>query len=155
LSDADDAIHTLDLAVIATSMSRLLPELAVAMGWAAVVSLEEGGHRSGTLVEVDGSDRGTFALVWRSPRPEALRSCADPDEATEHGACAVAAMLVEALTDLTIVERSRKGTGFDYWLGRRDDPRPCFRRRRGSKSRESGGATWPKFAGANDRSSPR
>lgn len=24
------------------------------------------------------------------------------------------------LTDLTIIERSRKGTGFDYWLGNQD-----------------------------------
>jgi hypothetical protein len=38
-------------------------------------------------------------------------------EATEYGACAIAILLVLDLTEFTVIERSRKGTGFDYWLG--------------------------------------
>jgi hypothetical protein len=29
----------------------------------------------------------------------------------------MAFLLILQLTDLTVIERSRKGTGFDYWLG--------------------------------------
>jgi hypothetical protein len=42
-------------------------------------------------------------------------------EATERGASAIAFLLMLQLTDYTVIERSRKGTGFDYWLGHKDD----------------------------------
>ena len=32
----------------------------------------------------------------------------------------VAILLILQLTTLTVIERSRKGTGFDYWLGSQD-----------------------------------
>jgi hypothetical protein len=38
-------------------------------------------------------------------------------EATEDGACAIAIMLMRKYTRLTVVQRSRKGSGIDYWLG--------------------------------------
>jgi hypothetical protein len=41
----------------------------------------------------------------------------DPDRATELGACAVAILLIRDLTGLTTIEQSRRGDGFDYWLG--------------------------------------
>jgi hypothetical protein len=47
---------------------------------------------------------------------------ADPDEAVEDGACAVAILLVRRITGRTKLELSRKGTGIDYWLGLPDDP---------------------------------
>jgi hypothetical protein len=30
-------------------------------------------------------------------------------------------MLITNLTDFTVIERSRRGTGFDYWLGIQDE----------------------------------
>ncbi len=30
-------------------------------------------------------------------------------------------MLLDKLTDFTVIERSRRGTGFDYWLGIKDE----------------------------------
>jgi hypothetical protein len=30
-------------------------------------------------------------------------------------------MLIRQLTQFTVIERSRKGTGFDYWLGSEDE----------------------------------
>jgi hypothetical protein len=43
------------------------------------------------------------------------------DEATEYGAMGLAMLLLIKLTKYTIVERSMKGPGFDYWLGDKDD----------------------------------
>ena len=37
--------------------------------------------------------------------------------ATEHGAYGIACLLILDLTGLTVIQRSRKGTGFDFWLG--------------------------------------
>ena len=45
---------------------------------------------------------------------------------TEHGAYGVAILLVLALTEYTIIERSRKGTGFDFWLGNNKNEENLF-----------------------------
>ena len=45
----------------------------------------------------------------------------DEESTTELGAYAVAFLLVLDLTDYTVIKRSRRGTGFDYWLGTGDD----------------------------------
>jgi hypothetical protein len=67
-----------------------------------------------------------FSLLWDPPSEQAKRCWADLEEATEYGAYGIAIVLVHELTQLTVVERSRKKTGFDYWLGDRDDPAPLF-----------------------------
>ena len=46
--------------------------------------------------------------------------------ATELGAYGVAILLVERATNLTVFERSRKGTGFDYWLAPKGTSAPLF-----------------------------
>jgi hypothetical protein len=131
MSLAAGTIPKLDLGRLPAAMEKLLPELAVAMAYAAAVCLEEEGHNPGALLGVwqadgDSSSARQFTLDWSRPTDEARRSWANPEEATEHGACAVAALLVEALTGLVILNRARRGTGFDYWLGRRDENPPLF-----------------------------
>jgi hypothetical protein len=65
-----------------------------------------------------------FSRIFTLVRPEVteqLRLCYnDPEEATEFGACGVAILVLLELTGLRVVERSRKDTGFDYWLGTRN-----------------------------------
>jgi hypothetical protein len=52
-----------------------------------------------------------------------MRRCwADDDEATEYGACGVAIVFMKALTGFSVVQRSWKTTGFDYWLGHDNSP---------------------------------
>jgi DICT domain-containing protein len=50
---------------------------------------------------------------------EALRSWNDEDEATEQGAAGIATLLANLELCLEVILRSRKRTGFDYWLGDR------------------------------------
>ena len=51
-----------------------------------------------------------------------MRRCwADLEFTTEQGAYGIAAVLMPTLTGLRFLERTRKGTGFDYWLGSEDD----------------------------------
>jgi len=47
-----------------------------------------------------------------------IRCYNDEESTTELGAYGVAFLLILDLTDYTIIKRSRKGTGFDYWLGK-------------------------------------
>jgi hypothetical protein len=56
-------------------------------------------------------------LLVSEPMQRAYR---DMQEATELGACGVAILVVRDITGHTAVERSVKGTGFDYWLGSGD-----------------------------------
>ncbi len=51
---------------------------------------------------------------------EGVRCWNDEEYTTEQAAYGVAFLLILQLTGLTVVERSRKGTGFDYWLGVQD-----------------------------------
>jgi hypothetical protein len=75
-------------------------------------------HVSGINLEVKGNLPGIFQLIWQDKvTPQMLNTWNDPEEATEEAACAIAFLLILALTEFTIIQRSRKGTGFDYWLG--------------------------------------
>jgi hypothetical protein len=49
------------------------------------------------------------------------RTWNDLEEAVEHGAYGLAALIIAEHTHLEVVERSRKGTGFDYWLGQKGE----------------------------------
>jgi len=50
-----------------------------------------------------------------------VRCYNDEEFATELGAYGVAFLLILDLTDYTIIKRSRRGTGFDYWLGKAEN----------------------------------
>ncbi len=96
------------------------------MAEAAAVCLHEQGHRSGVEMAVTGSYEGRFRLTWEPVTEQMIRTWADREFATETGAYGIAALIIEALTELTVIERSRKGTGFDYWLGPRASAVPLF-----------------------------
>lgn len=89
---------------------------------AAEVCLLHHGHHRRIQLTVDGDFIETFGLKWRVPTNQTRRSWADLQEATERGASAIAFLLMLELTDYTVIERSRKGTGFDYWLGKHEQP---------------------------------
>jgi hypothetical protein len=60
----------------------------------------------------------TINLHWKDEYNEQkARTYADMQYTTEHGAVCLSVMLTTTLTPYTVIERSRKGTGFDYWLG--------------------------------------
>ena len=92
------------------------------MAQAAVVCLDDQGHRSGVLLTIEGTFTAEFILSWSQRVTRANRRFwGDLEEATEQGAQAVAILLIRALTGFTIIERSRKGTGFDWRLGNEDN----------------------------------
>lgn len=89
---------------------------------AAVVCLDHEGHASGVELIVESAEKRKFSLLWSESVSEAARRFwNDLGEATHQGAYAAAILLVRSLTGLTVLERSRKGTGFDWWLGNDDN----------------------------------
>jgi len=97
------------------------PEIGGYFAQAAAVCFESQNHASGIRMTVDGDFDSIFIISWDNTTDQMRRSLADMQNATEFGAYGIAALIIENLTSLTIVEKSRKGTGFDFWLGEKDD----------------------------------
>ena len=105
------------LASLAAGMPGLTAAYGTVLAEAASVCLEERGHGSPAALVVDGDLDADFALHQLAVDAQMRRSHEDQERATEHGACGVAILAVRQLTGLTVLRQSRRGTGFDYWLG--------------------------------------
>jgi hypothetical protein len=93
---------------------------------AASVSFEAQGHQSPKTCAILGFVNHEHAVSW-SPIDDQTRRCwNDLQEAAEHGAYGIAALLIPKHTTYEVVERSRKGTGFDYWLGSKERANALF-----------------------------
>jgi hypothetical protein len=113
---------SLTLEDLSADFPHIPPECGTVLVQSAVLSLEGQDHKSGTLLTVEGSFNTTFQLLWSMDVTEAMRRYwNDPDEAAEQEAYALALLLLRALAGLTVLERSRKGTGFDWWLASEDN----------------------------------
>lgn len=88
---------------------------------AAMVCFEERSHPIESEMTVSGCFVEQFIVRRNQATEQMRRTWADDEVATEHGAYGIAALLIRELTPFTVVERSRKGTGFDYWLGMQKD----------------------------------
>ena len=113
-------MRMLSLMQLQAGCPALTPHRGGAMAEAAAVCLENQGH--GEAVEL--AVRGFFAEVFKLACPpvtaQMQRAYHDLPEAVEHGSYGIAILLVRELTGLTVVLRTRKGPGFDYWLGPAD-----------------------------------
>ncbi len=93
------------------------PKFGLALAEAAGVCLESQGHDIGVQLHVRGFLKSIFKLNWPPVNEQSRRTWNDPEVATEHGAMGIAVLLTKKATGYTVLERSRKGTGFDYWVG--------------------------------------
>ena len=99
-----------------------IPALTAAMGAvlaeAGGVCLESQGHSSGATLTVRGYADGSYTLTW-APVSEQARNLAynDAAKATEMGAEGIAVLIARAVIGYEVIRRSRRGDGFDYWLG--------------------------------------
>lgn len=117
-------VVTAKKAMSLTALAEGMPGLTAASGQvlaeAAAVCLEDRQHPSGVRLPRTGLMLEDLHVEW-PPVDELNRRCyADMQEATERGACGVAILVVKESTGMVVVERSKKGTGFDYWLGKAD-----------------------------------
>ena len=91
---------------------------------AATMCLENQSHEQGVEISVIGDIEATIQLSWEEANQQMRDSWNDLQEATEYGATCIAILLVQTLTDMRVTRRSPKRTGFDYWLGDKDDDFP-------------------------------
>ena len=123
-----DTPSALELPRLADGMPGISPTFGAALAEAASVCFAEEDHTTGVGLHVDGDFNHSFTVSWTLPLDpgQVRRTWADQEVTTEHGAYGVAALLVTELTEYTVTDRSRKGTGFDYWLGPKGSTQGLF-----------------------------
>lgn len=88
----------------------------------AVVCLCRQNHQSGVEMTCCGIKEQPEVLEWETVFTDQMdRSYNDQEDATENGAVCISILYALHHTDYTILQRSRKKTGFDYWLGKKGD----------------------------------
>lgn len=90
---------------------------------ACTVCLDNQSHSSGVELNLAASNGiQSLNLNWSTVvNDQVKRNWSDLQEATEYAATGIAIKLAETYSDSNCIERSSKGTGFDYWLGYEDD----------------------------------
>lgn len=104
----------IDLEELARGTACLTPAVCANLAEAAAVCLTTQKHEPGVALRVGGA---LVRVAWGPLDGRAADSHADPQEATEEGAVAVAIELIRRGTPFDVVRRSRKGPGFDWYLG--------------------------------------
>lgn len=108
----------LHLASLMEGIPALTPALGGTLAEAASVCFTNQGHGESCFLRVRWEAEQRAFTIHRLPVSEPMhRAYRDLQEATELGACGVAILVARDITGHTAVERSVKGTGFDYWLG--------------------------------------
>jgi hypothetical protein len=88
-----------------------------------VVCLTRHNHDcEGTSFKIFADTTKIIELAWDNIFDDQLeRTWADQVYATEHGAVCLSILLALHLTEYTVIEKSARKNGFDYWLGKKDD----------------------------------
>ena len=107
----------LNLNDLADGLPAITQPFGKVLAEAGGICLESQGHSQGALLQVTGDCHSRYALSWPPVTEQAQRCYNDPEVATEYGAVGLAVLLVKKEIGYEVVERSRRGTGFDYWMG--------------------------------------
>ncbi len=111
------------LASLIEGIPALTPALGGTLAEAAAVCLANQGHGERCLLQVRWQSEQRAFILHRPLVSEPMRRAyRDLQEATELGACGVAVLVAREITGHTAIERSVKGTGFDYWIGTFNSP---------------------------------
>ena len=110
-------IFRLDLCNLGDGLPAITPAWGTSLAEAGGVCLESQGHERGVELRLKGDRSSCYSLIWPEVTDQVLKCWNDSEVTTEHGAVGVAVLLVKREIGYSVVERSRKGTGFDYWIG--------------------------------------
>ncbi|WP_341731529.1 hypothetical protein [Microcoleus sp. EPA2] len=110
-------IQILNLQSLSQGLPAITPAFGAAIAEAGAICLTDEAHQPGVTLKVEGEFSTTFKLDWQPVTEQTRRCWNDEEYTTEQAAYGIAFLLILQLTNLTVIERSRKGTGFDYWLG--------------------------------------
>lgn len=103
-------------------IDSLTPNIMNFLAEAAVICLDNQGHKTGVSLEIEGGLKGRIILSWSTEVTTTMKDAwNDLQDMTEDGATYLAILIIHFFTSFKIIKRSQKGTGFDYWLGDKED----------------------------------
>lgn len=73
-------------------------------------------------MSLSGLHQKNIEFQWNAATSSMLASHKDEIEAAQYGAYGISILLLLKLENLTAVERSVRGDGFDWWMGDKKDP---------------------------------
>lgn len=112
----------LDLNVLSNGdIPAISPSVGTFIAEAGGVCLEHNGHKRGKTLSVRGYRHNQHPLSWPLITGQSRAAWNDLEQATEYGAVAVAVLVAKAEIGYEVLRQSRKGTGFDYWIGSASD----------------------------------
>jgi hypothetical protein len=110
-------VATIDIHQLGAGLPAVTPAFGLTLVEAIAVCFDDRNHASGTTFTVEGDFQTQVQFLYPSVTAQMRLCWNDDDETTEQAAYGIAFLLIRHLTELTVIERSRRGTGFDYWLG--------------------------------------
>ncbi len=109
------------LAKLGEGLPAITPAFGLTLAEAGAIYFVDQNHKNGVELKVRGAFAGIFKVYWPKVTEQMLRCWNDYEFTTEQAAYGVAILLIRDLTKYTVIRRSRKGLGFDYWLGYTND----------------------------------
>ena len=108
--------------ILTANLPGISPGTALYLCENAVACLHRQNHSCGVMMACKGIDNNPETINWTTPFTGQMdRSLNDQEVATEHGAVCISVLYALQHTEFTVIQRSRKKTGVDYWLGRKED----------------------------------
>ncbi|NDV81287.1 hypothetical protein [Bacteroides sp. 51] len=112
----------INLIEIKEGLPGMHPDLCGHYYSACMTTLHRMEHPEKLNMALSGDRKANLLLTWDDYFDEQFdRSWKEINYCTDHAAVCISCLLAINETSYTIVERSCKGDGFDYWLGDKDD----------------------------------
>ncbi len=114
----------LDLDDLNSNIPALTDSFAKLMQEAVIMCMKPYSHTSGISYNLRDFDQVLVEvkIKWKTLYSERIRSAfGTPRNAAERAGEGIAILIILARSDYTVIERSRIGDGFDFWLSRSDE----------------------------------
>lgn len=92
---------------LAQGLPAITPAFGVALAEACAVCLNDQGHMQGVQLQVQGDLTDVFKIYWQEVTDQMLRCWNDHEYTTEQAAYGITLLIIQELSEYTVVERSR------------------------------------------------
>lgn len=114
----------IDVDMLREAIPGLTESLAGYMQGAILMCLHHHSHQTGVRCELRDLEKllAAAAIVWTKPYSDSIeRTYGETSYAVEFAAEGIACLTIRAYTQYTVIRRSIKDEGVDFWLAERDD----------------------------------
>jgi hypothetical protein len=121
-----DSPEVIKLETLGDGMEGLSAAWGMVLANAAAVCFEIQSHEPGVVLENNIIAKSVISIHWEKTTEQIRKSNLDIQEATEYGACGVSILLLKRYNNFFVIERSAKGSGFDYWVSNKESSDVLF-----------------------------